>query len=72
MGNEWAPLFAGRERFCELDDPPPGGQLRRHRRADRELHATFVGFRKSFEDATVEDVAITGDKGCQVLEWRHD
>ena len=48
-GNEWAPIFAGRERFCELMTQPACQR------------APSLKFRKSFEDATVKDVAITGD-----------
>lgn len=51
-GNEWAPIFAGRERFCELMTQPACQR------------APSLKFRKSFEDATVKDVAITGDKAA--------
>jgi hypothetical protein len=63
-GNEWAALFAGGERFCELMTQPA---------CERNTCKSVAGpvencappssaYRKSFEDATVEDIGITGGK----------
>ncbi len=64
-GNEWAPLFAGRERFCELMTQPACGRLSCKGIGSIEnCKPPSLEFRKSFEDATVEDVAIAGDKAA--------
>jgi hypothetical protein len=62
-GSEWAPLFAGRERFCELMTQPACGRVNCETISGPVANCTPPSseFRKSFRDATVKDVAITGD-----------
>ena len=59
-GNQWAALFAGRERFCELMTQLACGWVNCN-----QIHGPIenctppsLEFRESFEDATVNDVAI--------------
>jgi hypothetical protein len=65
-GNEWAALFAGRERFCELMTQPACGRVNCEDIGGPIENCTppSPDFRQSFEDATVKDVAITGDKAA--------
>jgi hypothetical protein len=65
-GNEWAALFAGGERFCELMTQPACERNTCESVAGPVANCTppSSAFRKSFRDATVEDVAIKGDKAA--------
>ncbi len=65
-GNEWAPLFAGRERFCELMTQPACGRVNCETISGpiENCTPTPSKFRKSFVDATVRDVVINGDRAA--------
>ena len=65
-GNEWAALFAGRERFCELMTQLACGRVNCEDIGGSLENCTPPSpeFRKSFEDATVQDIAITGDEAA--------
>jgi hypothetical protein len=64
VGNEWAPLFAGGERFCALMTQPACERITCKRIAGPIENCTPPSseYRKSFEDATVEDIGIKGGK----------
>jgi hypothetical protein len=66
VGNEWAPLFAGRERFCELMTQPACGRVNCETISGPIANCTPPSskFRKSFEGATVRDVAIMDGKAA--------
>lgn len=75
VGNEWAPLFAGRERFCELMTEPaceritcksigPRQAANAPPRARENCTPLSSQYRKSFDGATVTNVAITGDRAA--------
>jgi hypothetical protein len=64
VGNEWAALFAGGERFCALMTQPACERITCKRIAGPIENCTPPSseYRESFEDATVEDVGITRAK----------
>jgi hypothetical protein len=66
VGNEWAPVFAGRERFCELMTQAACGRVNCEDVGGpiENCKPPSLEFRKSFEDATVEDVAINGEQAA--------
>jgi hypothetical protein len=66
-GNEWAAtLFAGGERFCGLMTQSACERITCERISGPIENCTppSQGFRESFRDATVEDVAIRGDNAA--------
>jgi hypothetical protein len=62
-GNEWAALFAGGERYCGLMTQGACERVTCESNAGPIENCTppSSGFRKSFRDATVQDIAIKGD-----------
>ena len=65
-GNEWAALFAGRERFCELMTQPACGRVNCETISGPIENCTPPpsAFRKSFEDAMVTDVVVNGGRAA--------